>query len=350
MMRPRGGLAGPCIFLIALVATAGHLVLGVEPTTKAASGKLELVSTVWPPFTDVAGRPRRASDLVHEALKRAGVLEETSIVADDRLIPSLSDGSYAGSGALWYSAERERFLLYSKPYMETRLVLVGRKGQDVSASSLASLTGKRVALVKTWAYGPAVDEATATTFVRGDSMEDNLQAVLDGNVDYTIIDDLVIRSIVEAYPQDARGRLAVGTAPLVVRPLHFAVRRDVPGAEEIVARFNDQIQGMLLDGSYNRILHMTWIRADADGDGQQELVLGGERAGVSPPTDAYEIVSKTEPPKEGEKDGEPKNLRILIGKDLYKDWKSVPDHYKVPPTTASLDPEAPAEPLIKIKW
>ena len=43
------------------------------------TGKLRLVSTVWPPFTDVAERPRLASDLVHEALRRSGVEAETAI-------------------------------------------------------------------------------------------------------------------------------------------------------------------------------------------------------------------------------------------------------------------------------
>lgn len=331
----------------ALAATASPTGLSAEPTAETALPELRLVSTIWPPFTNLAGRPRRASDLVHEALERAGITEQTSIVADGRLIPSLREGAYSGSAALWHSADRERFLLYSQPYMETRLVLVGRKGSDVGAASLSDLAGKRVALVRTWAYGSAVDEAEGTSFVRGDSMEDNLRAVLDGRVDYTIIDDLVIRYIVEQYPEAARDRLEIGTAPLVLRPLFFAVRKDVAGAEEIVRRFDEQIRGMLLDGSYNRILELAWIRvADAD---ESVLVLGGDRAGVKPPTDAYEIVSKAEPQAQDSGEDQPRKLRFLVGGDLYKDWESVPEHYKVPLTPVQ-DPGGTAEPLFKIKF
>jgi polar amino acid transport system substrate-binding protein len=339
----RAALVG---LLSVLAATPAAITPCADPVPLPASRQLRLVSTVWPPFTDVAGRPRRASELVHAALERAGIAAETSIVADDRLIPSLSEGSYDGSGALWYSAERERFLIYSKPYMETRLVLIGRKGSDVSADSLSDLAGKRVALVETWAYGPAVDEATATVFVGGASMEDNLRAVLEGTVDYTIIDDLVIRYLVDQYRQDVRDRLEIGTRALVVRPLHVGVRRDVPGAEEIVKRFDEQIPRMLADGSYNRILRLTWIQADVDGDGQSELVLDGKHAGEAPPSDAYVIVSQAQ----NEAKAPSKKLRFLIGGDLYKDWESVPEHYKVPLPSDPLDPAGQAEPLFKIKW
>ena len=110
----------------------------------------------------MAEKPRLAAELVHEALKRGGVDADTYIVLPDpQLVPSLQDGSHAGSGALWRSPERERYLVYSKPYMENRLALVGRKGSSVRAASFSELAGKRVALIDGFAYGPDVDRATA---------------------------------------------------------------------------------------------------------------------------------------------------------------------------------------------
>jgi ABC-type amino acid transport substrate-binding protein len=339
-----------------LICVLAALALAASPPPQEPAPKqqLRLVSTVWPPFTDVAGRPRRASELVHEALRRAGVTAETAIVADDRLIPSISDGTYQGSGALWYSAEREKFLLYSEPYMETRLLLVGRKGSDVSAKSLADLAGKRVALVKTWAYGPAVDEAArkGTIFVYGESMEDNLRGVLDGKADYTIIDDLVIRYLLEQYKDDARSRLDVGTTALVLRPLHFGLRRDVPGAKEIMERFNEQIVTMIFDGTYNRVLNLAWIEADVDRDGQTELVAAGVRAGEAPPTDAYSVATTSSEPQAQGTQAPPKKLRFVVGGEVYQDWAAVPQQYKVPHTATGsvLDDPATVEPIFKFKF
>ena len=44
-------------------------------------------------------------------------------------------------------------MFFSDAYLENRLVLVGRSGTDVTAKSLTVLKGKRVAVVKGYAYG-----------------------------------------------------------------------------------------------------------------------------------------------------------------------------------------------------
>ena len=110
----------------------------------AAQGvRLQLVSTAWSPFTNAPGQPRFALDLVDAALERMGIHAETVIVDEARLTPSLLRGEFDGSAALWRDAERERALIYSQPYLENRLILVGRQGSDVSATSLADLAGKQ---------------------------------------------------------------------------------------------------------------------------------------------------------------------------------------------------------------
>ena len=44
-----------------------------------------------------------------------------------------------------------------------------------------------------------------------------IKALLDGKVDYTLIDDLVVQYIVNNYPEEARARLQIGTTPLITR-------------------------------------------------------------------------------------------------------------------------------------
>jgi len=324
---------GWVLLLAAAVALAGDPV------------ELRLVSTVWPPFTDVADRPHLASELVREALERAGVDAQTEIVADGLLVSSMSDGSHAGSAALWRSEERERFLLYSEPYMENRLVLVGPKDSDVSAASFSELAGKRVALVKGYAYGASVDDAAGPTFVPGDSVEDNVRRVLDGEVDYMLIDALVIRYIADQHRKGVEEHLEIGSATLAQRTLHFAIRKDIEGAAAIVQRFDEKIREMLFDGSYNRILDLAWIHADVDGDGQSELVLEGDHAGVEPPTDVYAVMSEEE-----SKDDAPRKLRFVVGGSLYDDWEDVPSGYKTAPPRIESDSGSSTAPLFKIRF
>ena len=123
------------------VATFRALLLPIIaiPIMAAAQGRqLQLVSTAWSPFTNAPGQARFALDLVSVALERVGITAETVIVDEAKLTPSLLSGEFDGSAALWKDAERERALIYSQLYLENRLILVGRQGNDVSATSLAS--------------------------------------------------------------------------------------------------------------------------------------------------------------------------------------------------------------------
>src|SRR5262245_59964495 len=91
----------------------------------AQGNQLRLVSTAWPPFTNVPGQPRFALDLVEAALGRFKVTTTTVIVDAEKYTSSLLSGQFDGSAAAWKDAERERIMLFSQPYLENRLILVG---------------------------------------------------------------------------------------------------------------------------------------------------------------------------------------------------------------------------------
>ena len=152
-MRPR--FAVP---LLAVVAT-GLLATGATAQTTQATPRpvnLHLGSTPWSPFTNAPGKPRYAIDLVEAALKRVGLSAETAVVPEGTLTSALMEGKFDGSPALWRDPAREEKLVYSKPYLENRLVLVARAGYDVTAPALPALAGKRIALVDGYAYGDAL--------------------------------------------------------------------------------------------------------------------------------------------------------------------------------------------------
>jgi ABC-type amino acid transport substrate-binding protein len=284
---------------------------------------LKLVSTAWPPFTNAAGQPRFALDLVEAAFGRVGVTTTTTIVAAAEFTPALLTGPFDGSGAAWKDAERERALIFSQPYLENRLVLIGRRGSDVSAKTIADLRGKRVAIVEGYSYGNAVNDA-GTTFVRSQSEEDSLGRLLKGDADYTLMDDLVVQYIVSNYPKEAGSRLQIGAAPLLTRSLHFAVKRSRVDAESLITRFNAQLRGMIADRTYHRLLHVDWIRADVNGDGVAEYVPRFDYAGPAAPQRAYDLFSTPQPVLKTATPG------FYIGGTIYSDWASVPESYKVP--------------------
>jgi polar amino acid transport system substrate-binding protein len=289
----------------------------------AQAASLRLVSTAWSPFTNAPGQPRVALDLVEAALGRIGVSATTTLVEPPAFTSALLTGPYDGSGAAWKDADRERVLLFSRPYLENRLILVGRHGADVSAASLSALAGKRVAIVDGYSYGDI--EAVGPAFVRTASDEDSVTQLLREQVDYALVDDLVVQRLLTSHPGEAQARLQIGARPLIVRPLYLAIRRSRPDAESIVSRFDDQLVRMIADRTYHQILHVDWLRADVDGDGVDEYVPKSDRAGKAAPQHAYTLV--TSQPSTPERAGA--GTRFYLGGNIYTDWASVPNRYKV---------------------
>lgn len=313
----------------------------------AQNASLLLVSTPWPPFTNQPGQARFALDLVEAALGRVGVTATTTIVNPAQYTSSLVGGEFDGSAAAWKDRERERSLLFSQPYLENRLVLVGRHGADVSAKSLSDLTGKRIAIVEGYSYGDEIDKS-GVTFVRSTSEEDSVAQLLKGAVDYTLIDDLVVNYIVSNYPKESETRLQIGSKPLVTRELYLAVNRKRPDANSIVTRFNEQLRGMIADRTYHRLLHVDWIRADINGDGVPEYVPFSDHPGPSQPQHAYTL--STSPSLSLNTEPRPTTTPgFYIGGNIYSDWASVPASYKdVNPDPP--DPRRSTASIFKFSW
>jgi polar amino acid transport system substrate-binding protein len=315
-------------------------VCALTPAMVAQTRHLRLVSTPWSPFTNESGRPHFATDLVDDALRRVGITTETVIVAPGELTAALLASRFDGSAALWKDAERERVLLFSQPYLENRLVLVGRKGSDVTASTLADLAGRKIALIEGYSYGESVEAATGPVFVRSTGEEQNLEMLLSGAVDYMLMDELVIQYILDNYPDEAQSRLAIGRSALVTRSLHFAVRRSLPDALAIVTGFNEQLSAMIADRSYHRLLHLEWINVDIDGDGVPELVPQSDQTGPAPPQRSYDLFRMP---------GVRPDQHFFLGGNVYLDWASVPDHYKLTGDSRP-DPRASTVPIFQFRW
>jgi len=297
---------------------------------------LRLVSDHWPPFTAEEGAARVAIELVGIALTRAGHPASNTILSSGfaEVVERIRSGEYDGSAALWKTSEREEFLHFSAPYLENRLVLVGRKGSPVEARSMSELAGKRVAIVSAYAYGNVVSSTTGPELVRGKSDEENLRKLLDAEVDYVLADELLIHHVFRYQTEEAERTLEVGRFPLVSRKLHFALRKDRPDSKEIVRRFDEEIRAMIADGAFHRALDVDWIWADIDGDGVSELVLRGMQAGLTPPHDSYDVMST-----DGYSPRESPSGYVVEGVE-YDDWEAIPERYKVEidRTRAPVDP------------
>jgi polar amino acid transport system substrate-binding protein len=279
---------------------------------------------------DVAPNPRVAVELVSTALSHAGYLADNEVAPLDALLEELKSGRCDGSAALWRSSEREQFLLYSDAYLENRLMLVGPKGSDVGVDAFGQLKGKRIGIVDGYAYGPELDNAKDPVFVRQASTEENLRALLRGELDYVLTDALVLHQLEQHHPQQMHDRLVVGPNTMLKRTLHLALRKTLPNAQSILDAFNKALAQMLHDGSYHGALQVDWIEADIDGDGYLELVAAGDRVGIQAPGKGYQLISVAHHGS----DNDPTRARFVIKGVAYDSWTAVPEEFKSAPSVA----------------
>ncbi len=289
----------------------------------AQQQELKLAADVWPPFTNEEGEKSILSDLVQEALMRIDVASTLEIVSFTEVLEELHSGKFDGSPGLWTSKERRKKYYYSKPYLYNQLVLVGRKGSDVSAVSFKDLGGKKIGVINNYAYGD-FDKNEEIEIVPGISNQKNLENLLSDKIDYMLVDALLIQYMLKYQLNDVSQHLAIGQKPLLVKSLHLALSKKLEGAEEILERFDQEIIEMIADGSFNELLELNWVKADVDGDGNMELVLGSNMAGTSAPQNIYGLMMDN-----SYKDQKNGPTRYYIDGKLYEDWDNVPKSYKL---------------------
>ena len=290
-------------------------------SVQSQNKELKLASDVWPPFTDEVGEKSFALELVNEALKRGNVAAFTEFVVFEKVMDGIDSGTYDGSAALWKTKDRESYLLYSEPYLENRLILVGRSGSDVSAAKLSDLENKRVSVVSGYAYGSSIYTTPGISIIFGKSDQENLERLLDGKTDYMLVEELLIQYLLQYQHEEVKKYLEIGENVILVQPLYLAILKNIPGAQSIIDEFNNNIAQMMADGTYNEILELNWIQYDVDGDGMLELVMSGENAGMEAPVNYYSLMSVS-----GLAESED---RYYINGQLYNGWEEVPQQLKI---------------------
>ena len=286
---------------------------------QAQNQKLKLASDVWPPFTNVEGEESVALNLVKTALEKAKIETEFEIKDFDEVIKDIENDITDGSAAVWKTPEREKTLLFSAPYLQNQLILVGLKGADVTANTIDELTNKKIGVVKNYAYGDKLLNAKNIKLVFSESDQINLEKLFDKKIDYMLVDNLLINYLLKYEMNNVQEFLSIANKPFETKMLYFALNKNVQNAAGIISKFNDEIKLMVKDGTYNKILHINWIEADINDDGVTELVHTGNEVGVEPPTNPYSLF-------QGINSGEQRGY--YFNGTYYKNWNEVPKKYK----------------------
>lgn len=226
------------------------LLLLLSPAQVSAE-LLRLVADPWPPFNDqrLPGKGL-ASDLVEQALARAGYTTSYVEVPWERAVLGLKRGDYDVLINAWYSADRTEYGYFSQPYLVNRIRFMQRKGGNIRFETLADLYPHSIAVVRGYAYSREFDSDPQLLKVGVGSFEIAARMLHAGRVQLALEDEWVARYMLGRTLSTIRDELEFLPLPLSENGLHILVRRSLAQHRDIARRFDAAIQAMSEDGSY----------------------------------------------------------------------------------------------------
>lgn len=231
------------------------LILGLALALPASAQTLTVAADPWPPFINPDDdRGGVAIEIIREALSRSDYEIELEIVPWARAEAGVRAGDYDILPGTWYTEERAKELKYSEPYVTNELKFIQQDGEDFKYDGLTSLEGKTVAVVRDYGYDDAFNEADFFTREPAPDMMTNIRKLADGRVDLTIADELVARYTINEEAPKLLDKIDFVDPPFSSKELHMTVGRAHPEHETIVSAFNDGLEAMKSDGSYDQIL------------------------------------------------------------------------------------------------
>jgi polar amino acid transport system substrate-binding protein len=242
--------------------TFGLLTFGLLAVNVQAA-KLNVVhSGNWPPYSG-EGLPGEglAVDLVITALQRAGYETVLNVDSLDRILEGGRLGVYDVFATPWYSDERNQYLAFSEPYLESRIRFIKRKDKKFEYEGFDDLRGVMIGVVKDYAYDDAFNESRDIIKISERNLIQNLLKLSQGRIDLTLDDERVLLYEINRYMPNTMDKLEMLPRPLAVRGIHIGVSRENPGHEKIIAAFDKAIADMKKDGSYAKIVdkHRAYI-------------------------------------------------------------------------------------------
>lgn len=221
----------------------------------ASAETLRLAGNFWPPFTDESAlNGGVATDLVSTALARSGYTSSYVQVPWERALRGLQRGEFDGLVAAWFSEERAVYGHFSKPYLINRIRLLQRKGGSIQFRQLSDLYPYRIAVGRGYAYSPEFDtDPRLHKFVVGD-FTNAARMLSRGRVDLALDDEIVARYHFGRELSDIRDKLEFLPQPLSESRSHLLIRRSRADHQRIVEAFDQAIEAMRADGSYEAVL------------------------------------------------------------------------------------------------
>jgi polar amino acid transport system substrate-binding protein len=193
-------------------------------------------------------------EIVRTALQRAGHHLTVHYMPWARALVEAQEGHADLLLGAYYTAERARSMAYSQPIGQLDISLLTLKKYHIRYSKLEDLKPYYIGVIRDAAVSPAFDHADFLNKEAVPDIEQNLAKLQLGRIELIAYKkDLLAAMIAARYPSE-RDQFEFLEPPLASNPMYCAFPMQKPGYRALLSDFNQGLEQIRQDGSYQRIV------------------------------------------------------------------------------------------------
>jgi polar amino acid transport system substrate-binding protein len=221
----------------------------------AGEGKLEIAATEYPPYY---GKDLEnggfLTEIVVEALKRAGYDAEIKFLPWTRAFEGTKAGKHDGLYSVWYRKEREEWCVYSDPIPPANETgFYKRKDKDISFKTIEDLKPYTIGVGRGYGLPPGFEEASLKiSRVKDDEV--SLRKLHKGRVDLVLTDRILAKFIIDTKIPEAVTDLEWMDPPVQVEIQHLVFSKKAGDYAARLVAFNRGLAEIKADGTLKAIM------------------------------------------------------------------------------------------------
>jgi ABC-type amino acid transport substrate-binding protein len=251
--------------------------------------KLTLVATPVPSLISEDAENGRLNKLITQALTRANIEADLTVMRPAFSGSGLLTGKLDGDFAHLALAEQGDQFVYSDIYLPIYLYLASRQSSLDDISKYSHVLNSRVATENRFANTPTMRLVKDVSWARNPSAFDAFRQIAQDRADYLLTDKLLLDEFNRLLQQAKKPPLKLSKSPLTVTGLQLTLQKKIPNSAQLIQRFNEVINEMQQDGSFNQMLQIKWLRKDINGDGQGDFITHTAVVSSASGTDALNL-------------------------------------------------------------
>ncbi|KAF7785574.1 polar amino acid transport system substrate-binding protein [Pseudoalteromonas rubra] len=206
---------------------------------------------MWPPYIQDDDRGL-SYDIVAAAFARSGETFALEVAPFSRAMRLAQNGEVDVIPALWHTQARAQQFLFSTAYLHNELIFISLSANTLSFSGLSSLNGKRVCMIRGFAYQNLVSGYPNISVISQLHLSECLRQLARGRVDGVVADRFAAAYAITHHFQ--RDIFTLHAQVIASWPLHIGISKTHPRSRKLINLFNQGLSDIIQDGTYQHLL------------------------------------------------------------------------------------------------